>query len=135
MICSALGCTFPVSVKDVNREGEFIVIRSGCINGHDCFESCRDPDAPPERDEPTKRRHRACGSCNAPLVDRGYLYALCTTCRVRLTARRHGRRGDEKRCVICTRRFTKPSNYSWARWKAQQTCSCACAARRREGLR
>lgn len=131
MICAKLGCGFPLEIRDVDREGEFLVVRRACLNGHDVFESCRDPDAPPDRPDEGKHRERTCGACGVPLVDRGYLYALCAACRIARMARRHGLRGDQKRCVRCGVIRTKPNNYSWARWQRQEACSRSCATRMR----
>ena len=93
MICRKPGCTFPVSVKDVRREGDFIVIRSGCINGHDRFESCRDPDAAPER--PTMESHGQgryprCQGCSSRKSGPGG--SLCHDCRTKRHVQRRERR-------------------------------------------
>jgi len=82
MICAALGCTFPVSVKDVQIEGELLVTRLGCLNGHDRFESCRDPAAAPERpfmESHGQGRYPRCQGCSSRKSGPGG--SLCHDCR------------------------------------------------------
>mgnify|MGYP001617485331 CR=1 FL=1 len=92
MICRQLGCSFPVAVKDVSREGFFLVIRRGCLNGHDVFEACRDPHAPEERRELNHGQGRfpRCQGCSSRKAGPGG--SLCHDCRTKRSVQQRVKR-------------------------------------------